>query len=130
MIKPCDISHGDEAHNRLVGSVRDKMGSEQGLLELSEIFKALGDHTRVRMLRALSFEELPVCCLASILDMSPSAVSHQLRVLRQARLVSHRRQGKNVFYRLDDRHVEILVRVGLAHALERPAPDPENAPGD
>ena len=87
----------------------------EALQDLAALFKALGDPTRVRILAALALRELCVCDLCAILDMSQSAVSHQLRLLRTARLVRFRRDGKNVFYSLDDEHVLALFAQGLEH---------------
>ncbi|MCH6567978.1 MAG: helix-turn-helix transcriptional regulator [Nitrospinae bacterium] len=82
---------------------------------LAEIFRALGDPTRVRILHALAATELCVCDLAAILGMSQSAVSHQLRLLRSLRLVRNRREGRMVYYALDDDHIEKLMAQGLDH---------------
>lgn len=82
---------------------------------LAEIFKILGDQTRIKILSALDRHELCVCDLAAILEMSSSAVSHQLRVLRSASLVKYRREGKMVYYSLDDQHVVNLFEQGLEH---------------
>ncbi len=97
-----------DKHSANVGKVK----------EMAELFKALGDYTRVRILYALSVHELCVCALADVLDMSQSAISHQLRLLRAAKLVRYRKEGKNVFYALDDDHVRNLVTQGLDHVLE------------
>jgi len=102
----------------VVDEVSAKMEAEETLFHLAELFKALGDSTRVRILHALSFSELCVCALASILDMSSSAVSHQLRVLRSHKLVKYRRDGKNAIYSLDDMHVQTLFEQGLQHVNE------------
>lgn len=88
---------------------------------LADIFGALGDPTRVRILDALSHGELCVCDLAAVLSLSQSAVSHQLRLLRGLRLVRARREGRMVFYALDDRHVIDLLAQGLKHAREAAA---------
>ena len=88
---------------------------------LAETFKVLGDATRIRILDALSRDELCVCDLAALLEMSSSAISHQLRVLRDARLVKYRREGKTVCYSLDDDHVLTLFAQGLAH-IQHTAP--------
>ena len=85
---------------------------------LADIFSALGDPTRVRILDALSHGELCVCDLAAVLSLSQSAVSHQLRLLRGLRLVRARREGRMVFYALDDRHVTDLLGQGLKHVRE------------
>ncbi len=86
---------------------------------LAETFKVLGDPTRVRILLALSARELCVCDLADLFDVSQSAVSHQLRILRAHRLVRARREGKLVYYSLDDDHVRTLFAEGLRHVEER-----------
>jgi DNA-binding transcriptional ArsR family regulator len=88
----------------------------------SEVFRLLGDPGRLRIVQALAVEELCVCDLATFLGVSSSAVSHQLRLLRQARLVKNRRDGKVVYYRLDDGHVTALVVTALDHARERKKP--------
>lgn len=107
-----------EKHVENVEQVRDTMLSEKEFLFLAELFKALGDYTRVRILYALSISELCVCALAEVLDMSQSAISHQLRLLRAARLVRYRKEGKNVFYALDDDHVDNLLKQGFDHIRE------------
>lgn len=114
-----NISCSDtEAHAENVAKVREGMLSERDFLFMAELFKALGDYTRVRILYALSIHELCVCALAEVLDMSQSAISHQLRLLRAAKLVRYRKEGKNVFYALDDEHVRTLVTQGLDHIRE------------
>ncbi|VFQ45852.1 ArsR/SmtB family transcription factor [Desulfoluna butyratoxydans] len=102
----------------IVAEVGARMEPEETLFHLAELFKALGDSTRVRILHALSFSELCVCALADILDMSSSAVSHQLRVLRSHKLVKYRKDGKNAIYSLDDMHVHTLFEQGLQHVNE------------
>lgn len=89
--------------------------------ELAELFKTLGDPTRVRIMDALALAkgEFCVCDLAEILDLSQSATSHQLRVLRNSKLVKYRREGKMVYYSLDDDHVSGLYKQGLEHISER-----------
>lgn len=89
------------------------------LLGLAELFKVLGDPSRLRILTALGAAELCVCDLATALDMSQSAVSHQLAVLRGARLVRARREGKSMFYTLDDEHVRDIVGLASTHLAER-----------
>jgi DNA-binding transcriptional ArsR family regulator len=85
---------------------------------LAETFKALGDTTRIKILYALSIEELCVCDLTSLLSASQSAVSHQLRILRNMRLVKYRKQGRSVYYSLDDNHIKTLFAEGLKHVEE------------
>ena len=95
--------------------VREHALSEQQTAQLAEIFKALADPTRVRILHALSHAELCVGDLAAVLEMSESAVSHQLRLLRSLRVVRARREGKQVYYALDDEHVTRLFQLSLEH---------------
>lgn len=106
-------------HPDVVEAVRQAMPDERQQQELAQLFKVLGDHTRVRMLNALYRSELCVCDLTSILGMNQSAVSHQLRVLRDAKIVRSRKQGKNVLYALDDSHIAELIRIGFEHVQER-----------
>lgn len=107
-----------EQHVHNVNAAKEAMLTEREFLFLAELFKALGDYTRVRILFALSVGELCVCALAEVLEMSQSAISHQLRLLRAAKLVRYRKEGKNVFYALDDNHVRNLVAQGLDHIKE------------
>ena len=112
----CDVRviHGDR-----VGKARQNAIERQKLERLSRLFKALGDPTRLRIVLALADQhELCVCDIAAVLDLSESAVSHQLRRLREQALVRARRDGQVVYYSLDDDHVAQLLDVGLAHASE------------
>lgn len=111
----CQILAVDTAK---VAEVAGLMQPREPLTRMAELFKALGDTTRVRILHALSFSELCVCDLACLLSMSSSAVSHQLRLLRGQKIVKYRREGKNVIYSLDDQHVVDLLRQGLEHVRE------------
>jgi ArsR family transcriptional regulator, lead/cadmium/zinc/bismuth-responsive transcriptional repressor len=105
-------------NEELVVRVKEQMPGSDYLAELSNLFKALGDFTRIRILNALLVSELCVCDLVSILEMNQSAISHQLRVLRSSKIVKHRKEGRNVYYSLDDSHVHQLIRQGLDHVLE------------
>jgi ArsR family transcriptional regulator len=98
-----------------VTAARNAMPPEKVLFRLAETFKVLGDPTRVRILYALSLEELCVCDIASLLGTTKSAISHQLRLLRSLRIVRHRKDGRIVYYSLDDSHVGNLLREGLYH---------------
>ena len=109
----CDI-----LHENLIEIVKKKMPQEEKLYDLAELFKVFGDTTRVKIISALFEAELCVCDIAVLLGMSQSAISHQLRVLRQARLVKHRKEGKVVFYSLDDEHIKTIFNQGLEHILE------------
>jgi DNA-binding transcriptional ArsR family regulator len=105
-------------HPEKVDRARTRMVSEGTAERLAELFKVLADPTRVRILSALQHGELCVCDLAAAISASQSAVSHQLRLLRVARLVKVRREGKMAFYSLDDDHVRHLFREGLEHVAE------------
>lgn len=98
-----------------VREIKEKFLDRDTLLKLAESFKVLGDPTRVQIIHALSMQELCVCDLAAILGMSQSAISHQLRVLRNLRLVKFRKEGKVVFYSIDDHHIINLFTEGLEH---------------
>lgn len=97
----------------------DSSLSPETVFELADLFKVFGDSTRLKLLTALSSGELCVCDLAMVLGVSQSAVSHQLRTLKQARLVRYRREGKVVYYALDDEHVETIIQQGLEHILHK-----------
>lgn len=90
----------------------------KNITELSETFKVLSDPTRLRIVLALSMEELCVCDLAALIKVSVSAISHQLRLLKGMKLVTYRKQGKMVYYSLDDRHVENLINEAQKHVQE------------
>lgn len=102
-------------HPETVSRVKRNNLNEEEVRKLSEVFKALGDETRIKLLHALSQEELCVCDLSKVVGMSQSLVSHQLRVLRNLRLVKYRKEGKMVYYSLDDQHIINLFTQGLAH---------------
>lgn len=102
-------------HSEAVDRAKDTLVSEHEASNLAETFKILGDPTRVRLIQALSAGELCVCDLAAVLDMTQSAVSHQLRLLRGMNIVKGRRDGKVVFYSLDDDHVVQLLSQALEH---------------
>lgn len=108
----CEIFCSDEEKVR---RLRGQVGLAEGL---GNLFKALGDETRAKILFCLSREELCVCDVANILEMSVQAVSHHLRLLRAKRLVKYRKAGKLAFYALDDAHVAAVIREGLAHVHE------------
>jgi|WetSurMetagenome_2_1015567.scaffolds.fasta_scaffold157788_2 ArsR family transcriptional regulator, lead/cadmium/zinc/bismuth-responsive transcriptional repressor len=105
-------------HEDVVRLVRGRMQQEAGLSDLAELFKIFADLTRVRILSALFENELCVCDIACLLEMTQSAISHQLRVLKQARLVRSRKAGKVVYYSLADDHVRQIIDQGLNHVHE------------
>jgi ArsR family transcriptional regulator, lead/cadmium/zinc/bismuth-responsive transcriptional repressor len=115
----CEVSQANEA---AVAAVRPRLLPAHVVSTLAETFKVLGDPTRVRILDALSKAELCVCDLASLLDVSESATSHQLRLLRNLRLVRSRRAGRMIYYALDDEHITRLFAQGLEHVEESMAP--------
>ena len=106
-------------HSGLVEIVRTQMYEEPVLAEVSALFKIMGDSTRCNILCALSHSEMCVCALAVLLDMTKSAISHQLRILREANLVRSRRDGKNIFYTLDDEHVKDIFGKAAEHVMEK-----------
>ncbi len=116
---PIDRCDCDVIHQDVVNRVREKMPEEEILLDLAELFKVFGDSTRIRILWALEESEMCVCDIANLLNMTQSAISHQLRVLRQAALVKSRRDGKVVYYSLDDEHVEQIIDQGMTHIREK-----------
>ncbi len=105
-------------HTDLIEEVTSNMPSDELLYDLAELFKVFGDTTRIRILHALSVRELCVCDISVILGVSQSAVSHQLRVLKNTKLVKFRREGKSVIYSLDDCHIEGILKQGLEHIIE------------
>ena len=111
----CEMLH---AHPDVVKRVREGEPDEDTLIDLAELFHVFGDTTRIRILCALLAGELCVCDLSSLVGMTISAVSHQLRILRTAKLVAARREGKTVFYSLADGHVRTILAVGLEHINE------------
>ena len=105
-------------HEDLVAQVRQNLPGDSQLGRLADLFKTFGDGTRIRILYVLFEAEVCVCDLAKLLGMTQSAVSHQLRILKQARLIKSRRDGKTVFYSLADDHVATLIRQGMEHVGE------------
>jgi ArsR family transcriptional regulator, lead/cadmium/zinc/bismuth-responsive transcriptional repressor len=118
MFTPADICDVIQIDLSRVKQLRAAQVPDATVTSLAEMFRALADPTRVRMLDVLSHGELCVCDLAAVLGVSQSAVSHQLRFLRGLRLVRARRDGRMVFYALDDRHVVDLLALGLTHVSE------------
>ena len=110
--------NGNIIHEDIVVRVKDKLPAEETLYDLAELFKVFGDTTRIKIICALFESEMCVCDIAQLLNMSQSAISHQLRVLKQAQLVKYRREGKTVFYSLADAHVNTILNQGLEHIEE------------
>ena len=114
-IECCDLV---EVHEALLKIVNEKMPQEEELYNLAELFKVFGDSTRIRILFVLFEAEVCVCDLAQALNMTQSAISHQLRILKQNKLVKNRREGKSIFYSLADDHVRTIIAQGLDHIEE------------
>ena len=104
-------------HQEVIDKI--KLPKEELLYDLGDFFKILGDSTRIKILSALFQSEMCVCDIAALLGMTQSAISHQLRVLKQGRLVKHRKEGKVVYYSLDDDHIKHIVDQGLTHISEK-----------
>lgn len=105
-------------HEDLLDSIKPAMPDEEILYDLAELFKIFGDTTRIKILCALFESEMCVCDIAELLNMTQSAISHQLRVLKSSKLVKNRKEGKVVFYSLADDHVKRIFDQGLSHILE------------
>ena len=114
------VCEAHEVHSDAVRSAKSFMPQPPVVEGLSDFFKLLGDPTRVRILLALDAGELCVCDISEALDMSMSAVSHQLRLLKDAHLVRSRKEGRSVFYSLCDEHVRIVLEMALEHVSEGP----------
>ena len=106
------------AHEEIVEKVQKEMPDEDTLYDLTELFRIFGDSTRVRILYVLFESEMCVCDIAALLGMTQSAISHQLKILKQAKLVTGRREGKSVFYALADDHVRSIINQGREHIEE------------
>ena len=114
-VECCELMH---AHDEIVERVQKEMPGEDTLYDLTELFRIFGDSTRIRILYVLFEAEMCVCDIAALLGMTQSAISHQLKALKNARLVKSRRDGKTVFYSLADDHVKTIIDQGLEHILE------------
>jgi len=105
-------------HGDVIAQVRSKLPDVEELYDLAELFKVFGDTTRIRILYVLFEAEMCVCDIAEMLSMTPSAISHQLRLLKQFRLVKSRREGKTIYYSLADDHVRSIIDQGKEHIEE------------
>ena len=105
-------------HEDVFTTVKEKMPEDETLYELADFFKVLGDSTRIKILYALFSSEMCVHDLTEVLGMNQSAISHQLRVLKQSKFVKYRREGKVVYYSLDDEHISNIINLGLEHINE------------
>ena len=120
MLDPNGVERCDEfcTHGDIIHAVEPEMPDEEKLYDLAELFKMFGDTTRIRILYVLFEAEMCVCDIAEVLKMTQSAISHQLRLLKQAKLVKNRREGKTVYYSLADEHVRTIINQGMVHVEE------------
>ena len=118
MEKELDCCEVNEVHSSVLQKIIAEMPDEIELYNLAELFKVFGDSTRIRILYVLFEAEVCVCDLASALNMNQSAISHQLKILKQIKLVKARREGKSVFYSLADDHVRTIIAKGQEHIEE------------
>ena len=114
-VECCEVHH---VHENLVHQIEDGMPSEETMQGLAEFYKVFGDPTRIKILCTLFQSELCVCDLAEVTGMTQSAISHQLRVLKQMKLVKNRREGKIVYYSLADAHIQSILNQGMDHIAE------------
>ena len=117
----CDIALCDVTiiHEDILREVQGNLTNEIHLRKMAEIFKVMNDPTRLKIINALLLSEMCVCDIAALMDMTQPTISHHLKVLRQSGHIKYRREGKIVYYSLDDEHIGILFRNGLEHALEK-----------
>ena len=116
--EPLECCECNVIHEDVLARVRQQMPGEEPVYEVSELFKVFGDSTRARIICALNIEEMCVCDLAALLNMTHSAISHQLRLLKVGRLVKSRKQGRVVYYSLDDSHIGQIFAMAFAHVME------------
>lgn len=114
-----DICAVEETHDDKVSRAKSLLPDDEMLFDLSEFFKLFGDSTRIKILEALENNELCVCDISAVVGVSQSGVSHQLRLLRQHRLVKATKMGKETFYTLDDNHIGDIIKIGMNHINER-----------
>ena len=114
-VERCEYIH---VHEDVIDKVKEEMPDEEILYDLAELFKIFGDSTRIKILYVLFESEMCVCDIAMLLNMTQSAISHQLRALKQSKLVKYRREGKTVFYSLADGHVRTILGQGMEHVAE------------
>lgn len=105
-------------HDELLHKVKHEMPTDELLSDLADLYKIFGDSTRIKIMFALFEEEMCVCAIAELLGMNQSAISHQLKVLKNANLVANRREGKTIYYSLSDDHVRSIIAQGFEHLLE------------
>ncbi|WP_026651147.1 ArsR/SmtB family transcription factor [Butyrivibrio proteoclasticus] len=114
-VEQCEEKH---VHIHFANKIHQDMPDDDKLYDLAELFKVFGDSTRIKILFALFESEMCVCDIADTLNMTQSAISHQLKVLKQSRLVGNRREGKSIIYFLADDHVRTIINQGITHINE------------
>lgn len=112
------VCHMPHDHEKMVSEWKKDLMDEDLLYELADLYKIFGDSTRIKIMFLLLQSEMCVCDIADVLNMNPSAISHQLRVLKQNKLVKNRREGKSVIYSLADQHVMSILSQGMEHIME------------
>jgi DNA-binding transcriptional ArsR family regulator len=117
-MKDTDACDCNVIHEEVLAKVREQMPDEETMLDVSDLFKMFADSTRIKIICALLNAEMCVCDISALLGMTKSAISHQLRSLRQTKLVKNRREGKIVYYSLDDEHIKDILDKGLSHVRE------------
>ncbi len=117
-LSPIERCECNRTHDEIVVRVNESMPDDEILYDLAELFKIFGDSTRIKILYVLFESEMCVCDIAQLLGMTQSAISHQLRSLKQSKLVKYRREGKTVFYSLADNHVRSIMDQGMEHVAE------------
>jgi len=115
-VPQCDVT---VIHQDVVNRVKERLLPDELMARIAEFFRVFGDPTRIRILQVLFESEMCVCDIAYLLNMSQSAISHQLRVLKQAGIVKYRKEGRVVYYSLDDDHIESIFDQGYQHILEQ-----------
>ena len=108
----------EREHDRILSQVRNELPTDELLFDLSDLFKIFGDATRIKILYSLFESEMCVCAIADLLGMTQSAISHQLKTLKNANLVDNRRDGKTIYYFLSDDHVRTIISKGFEHLIE------------
>lgn len=114
-LKECDVCDELCEHPQAICLAKAELIPEEQAQQVAELFKILGDTTRIKILQVLSKREMCVCDIAAVIEMGQSAVSHQLRILRNARLVKYRKEGQNAWYSLNDKHISTLLYQGIDH---------------
>jgi ArsR family transcriptional regulator len=117
--KEIEVCQKKIVHQEIVNQVNQKMPDEELIKDIAEFFKILGEPTRIKIINILFLSEMCVCDISQIMGMNQSAISHQLKILKQANLVKYRKEGKSVFYSLTDEHIKQIFDQGMIHIKER-----------